>query len=122
MLSSVPASSTSASDLPAKATPSTQQLQPSKKDVDIGVAIGLSLGVPLISGLIIFLIHEHRLRIKAQKAVTDTLAAYEMSRAAMTSMESRYMKDQLRPQELEHTQSQPGELYDGEIYEADVRA
>ena len=81
----------------------------------------MSLGVSLISGLIVFLIHEHRLRLKAQKAVSDTLAAYEVSRAAMTARKSRAVKDPLRPQELEHTQSQPAELYDGEIHEANIR-
>ena len=125
MLSSVPASSTSASSTsasnpPAEATLSTQQSKPLRRNVEIGVAIGVSLGVSLILGLIVFLIHEHRLRIKAQKEVIDTLAT-EMSPAAMTSTESRAVRDQLRLQELAHVQPQPGELYDGQIHEADVR-
>ncbi len=126
--SSILTSSTSASALLAAATSFSQPSLPLKKNVKIGVAIGVSLGVSLILGLVVFVIHERRLRIKtqkavveAQKAVADILGACDMSRAARTSASSCEVQGQTGPQELEHTQSQPGELYDGEVYEADIR-
>ena len=81
----------------------------------------MSLGISLISVLAIVVIHERRLRIKAQKQVIDTLAAYDKSRTTGTHVGSYQMQFQSSPQELENTQPQPGELYDGEIHEADVR-
>ena len=31
------------------------------------------------------------------------------------------LQDPVRPQEMEHTELQPAELYDGEVHEADVK-
>ncbi|KAF6238080.1 hypothetical protein HO173_003714 [Letharia columbiana] len=114
---SIVASTTSASVLSAVAKPLTQHSPPTKKLTDLSVAIGVPLGVFAISGLIALLIHERRLRIKAQKTVVDTLAAYEKCRAAKPRAAVYEVQGHPRPQELEHTQSQPGELYDGEIHE-----
>ena len=116
-----PASTTSGDFPPAAVTSLPQTSPSSKKNVQVGVGIGVSLGVSLISVSVIFLIHERRLRIKAQKQVIDTLAAYDNSRATGTPVRSYQIPRRSRPQEIEHTQPQPGELYDGEIHEVDVR-
>lgn len=117
ILPSILASTTSASVLSAVAKPLTQHSPPTKKLTDLSVAIGVPLGVFAISGLIALLIHERRLRIKAQKTVVDTLVAYEKCRAAKPRAAVYEVQGHPRPHELEHTQSQPGELYDGEIHE-----
>lgn len=119
---SILASTASASSLSAVAKSLPQQLPLSQKNVKIGVAIGVSLSVCLISGLIMFLLHERRLRIKAQKEVVDTSAACKEPRAPRTSAGSYGKPTQSRPQELELTQPQHRELYDGEIHEADTRS
>ena len=117
LASTAPASSPS-----AVAKSLSQQSPLSNKNVKIGVAIGVSLSVCLILGLIIFLFHERRLRIKAQKEVVDTIAACNEPRAPRTSAVSYGKQTQSRPQELELTQPQPEELYDGEIHEADTKS
>ena len=108
----------------------------------------MPLGVLLISGLTGLLVHERKLRMKAQKAVDDTLASCHQSRGAQTAtggymlqdhvrpqeMECCHqscgaqtatggymLQDHVRPQEMECTELQPGELYDGEVHEADVK-
>ena len=97
------------------------QYSPLPKKVDIGIAIGVPLGVLLISGLIGLLVHERRLRMKAQKAVNDTLAAYYQSRGAENPTGGCMLQDPVRPQEMECIELQPAELYDGEVHEADVK-
>lgn len=94
---------------------------PPKKAVDVGIAIGVPLGVLLISGLTGLVVHERRLRMKAQKAVDDTLAACHQHGGAKTPTGGYMLQDLVRPQELELTELQPAELYDGEVHEADVK-
>ena len=110
------------STLSVVATPLPQHSPPPKKIVDIGTAIGVPLGVLLISGLTGLLVHERRLRMKAQKAVIDTLAACHQSRGAKTPTGGYMLQDSVRPQEMGCTELQPAELDDGEVHEADVKA
>ena len=119
--SGVTASTSLINTLSVVATPLPQHSPPQKKDVDIGIAIGVPLGVLLISGLTGLLVHERRLRMKAQKAVNDTLAACHQSRGARTPTGGYMLQDPVRPQEMECTKLQPAELYDGEVHEADVK-
>lgn len=107
---SIVASTASASSLSAGAENLPQQSLLSNKNVKIGVAIGVSLSVCLISGLIIVLFHERRLRIKAQKKVVDTIASCNEPRSPKTSAGSYGRQTQSGPQELELTQPQPAEL------------
>ena len=124
-LSSIPSGATASTSLittlSVVATPSPQRSPPPKKVVDIGIAIGVPLGVVLISGLTGLLVHERRLRMKAQKAVDDTLAACHQNRGAKTPTGGYILQDSVRPQELELTELQPAELYDGEVHEFDVK-
>lgn len=57
--------------------------------------------------------------MKAQRAVDDTLAACLQSHGAKTPTGGYKLQGHLRPQEMECTELQPGELYDGEVHEAD---
>ncbi|KAM0804995.1 hypothetical protein BDR22DRAFT_817494 [Usnea florida] len=88
------------STLSVVATPLPEHSPPPKKVVDIGTAIGVPLGVLLISGLTGLLVHERRLRMKAQKAVIDTLAACHQSRGAKTPTGGYMLQDSVRPQEM----------------------
>ncbi len=77
----------------------------------------MPLGVLIVLGLALFLIHEHRLRIKAEKTAVDTLAAQNVSHLGWEREQTHQWRDHSGPLELGITQTQPGELYDGEVHE-----
>lgn len=81
------------------------------------MGVGVPLGVLIVFCLAYFLVHEHRLRIKAEKTVVNTLAAQNKSHLGWIREENHQWRDHPGPLELGNTQSQPGELFDGEVYE-----
>ena len=82
------------------------------------MGVGVPLGVLIVFCLAMFLIHERRLRIKAEKTVVDTLAAAQnMSHLGWEREQTHQWRDHPGPLELGNTQTQPGELYDGEVHE-----
>ena len=77
------------------------------------MGVGVPLGVLLVS----FLIYEHRLRIKAEKTIIETVAAHNRKHSEWMREERQHWMDHPGPLELETTQTQPGELFDGEVHE-----
>ena len=78
----------------------------------------MPLIVSIVLGLALFLIHEHRLRIKAEKMIVDTVAAQNMSHLGWEREQTHQWRDHPGPLELGSAQTQPAELYDGGLHEA----
>ena len=83
----------------------------------MGVGAGVPLGVLLVSGLAILLIHERKRRIKAEKTIVNILAKRDTSHIGWIGKESHRWKRHISPVEVENTQVQPREIYGGEVYE-----
>ena len=81
------------------------------------MGVGVPLFVILVLSLVVFLIYEHRLRIKAEKTVSDTLATHNAGHLGRMRQDSHQWKGHPGPLEAENSQIQPGELFDGEVYE-----
>ena len=83
------------------------------------MAAGVPLGVLLVSGPLISLIYERRLRFKAKKTIVDTLEVRDTSHMGWIGEGNHRWKRHLSPREVENTQVKHRESYDGKVYGVD---
>lgn len=81
------------------------------------MGVGVPLGVLIVLCVAYFLINEHRLRIKAEKTVVNELAAHNESHRGWMREENHQWKGHPGPLGFGNTQTQPGELFEGEVHE-----
>lgn len=122
MSSSVVTPSTSAYALTtslAHSVQSSSSAQPapsSKLPHSIGAGIGVPLAVLLFSAQSFILFREYRRRISVEKTMVDYRAANPRG-SIVGTRDLHELHGRSMPRELECAHRQPGELYDGELYE-----